>query len=141
MALNFRSQSILEAAVRLWHCQSNSSPPPSNGEDGPASVLAVSGCTVGADDHFLDDLLAFSTGIVGVVLFAFASLIRANERVGTGTIRVLLAAPFQDNVLAGSPGWHDALTQLTAKHDNEPMNRPSGWLTSRQGNKPQFGQP
>lgn len=73
-------------------------------------MLAVSGCTVGADDHFLDDLLAFSTWIVGMVLFAFASLIRANKGVGTGTIRVLLAAPFEDNVLAGCPGWYDALT-------------------------------
>ena len=85
-------------------------------------MLAVSDCTVGADNHFLDDLLAFSTRIVRVVLFALASLIRANERVSTGTIRVLFAAPFQDNVLAGSPGWHDALTQLTTEHGNEPLD-------------------
>jgi len=93
-----------------------------SGEDGPVSVLAVIGGTGWADDHFLDDLLTFPTRIIRVVIFAFARFVRANECVGTGTIRVLLAAPFQDQALAGSPGRHDALTQLTAKHGIEPMN-------------------
>ena len=80
-----------------------------SGEDGRASVLAVLGGTGWADDHFLDDLLALPTRIIRVVLFAFATLVGTNERVGPGTIRVPLAAPLQDNVLAGSPGRHDAL--------------------------------
>lgn len=85
-------------------------------------MLAVFGGTRLTDDHFLDNLLALSTRIIRVVLFAFARLVGANERVGPGTIRILLAAPFQDKVLAGSPGRHDTLTQLTAKHGNEPRN-------------------
>src|SRR5262249_32258992 len=63
-------------------------------------------------------------------------LVRAHERVGPGTIRVLLAAPFEDQVLAGGTGWHDALTQLTAEHGNEPRDGPAGWLTSRQACTP-----
>jgi hypothetical protein len=85
-------------------------------------VLAVLGGTSRADDHFLDDLLAFPTQIIRVVLFAFARVADANERVGPGTMRIQLAAPFQDKVLTGSPGRHDALTQLTAKHGNEPID-------------------
>jgi len=85
-------------------------------------VLAVLGGTGGADDHFLDDLLAFPARIIRVVLFAFAGLVGANERVSPGTIRVRLAAPFQDKVLGRSPGRHDALTQLTAEHGNEPID-------------------
>jgi hypothetical protein len=99
----------------------------------------VLGGTGWADDHFLEDLLAFSTRIIRVVLFAFARLIGTNERVSPGTIRVLLAAPFQDKVLAGSPGRHDALTQLTTEHGNEPRDRPSGWLMSRKGCTPRGG--
>jgi hypothetical protein len=85
-------------------------------------VLAVLGGTSRADDHFLDDLLAFPTRIIRVVLFEFARVAGANERVGPGTIRIPLAAPFQDKMLTGSPGRHDALTQLTAKQRNEPMD-------------------
>jgi hypothetical protein len=96
-------------------------------------VLAVLGGTGGADEHFLDDFLTLPTRIIRVVLLAFACLVGANERVGPGTIRILLAAPFQDKVLAGSPGRHDTLTQLTAKHGNEPMDLLSGWLLSRKG--------
>ena len=80
-------------------------------------MLAVLGGTGGADDRFLDDLLALPARIIRVVLLAFASLGDANHRVGLGTVRVLLAAPLQDQVLARSPRWHDALTQLTAIHD------------------------
>jgi hypothetical protein len=72
--------------------------------------------------HFLHGLLASSARIICVVLFAFARFVCANEGIRPGTIWVLLAAPFHDNVLAGSPGWHDALTQLTAEHGNEPMD-------------------
>jgi hypothetical protein len=96
-------------------------------------VLTVFGGAGWADDHFLDDLLAFSTRIIRVILFALAGLVRANKRVCPRTIRVHFAAPFQAKMLAGSPGRHDALTQLTAKHGNEPMNGPSGWLVSRKG--------
>lgn len=85
-------------------------------------MLAVLGGTSRADDHFLDNLLALPTRIIRVVLFSFACPVGANERVSPGTIRILLATPFQDKVLAGSPGWHDTLTQLTAKHGNEPRN-------------------
>ncbi len=102
-------------------------------------MLAVLGGTGRADDHFLDDLMAFATRIVRMVFFAFANLVGANKRVGPGTIRVLLAASFQDKVLAGSPGWHDALTQLTAKHGNEPRDRLSRWLMSRKGFMPAWG--
>ena len=80
------------------------------------------GGTSRADDHFLDDLLAFPTRIIRVVLFAFARVAGANERVGPGTIRIPLAAPFQDKVLAGSPRGHDTLTQLAAEHRNEPID-------------------
>src|SRR5581483_8766368 len=79
----------------------------------PASVLAVAGGTGGADHHFLDDLLACPTGIVGLIHLAFAGLVGADERVGLGTIRVVLAALHDDEMLAGSPGRHDTLTQLT----------------------------
>ena len=105
----------------------------------PALVLTVLGGTGWADDHFLDDFLAFPTRIIRVAHFAFASFVCANDSVGTGTIRVLLGAAFQDKVLTGSPGRHDAMTQLTAKHGNEPMNRPSGWLMSRKGCTPHLG--
>ena len=96
---------------------------PNNGEDMPESLLAVllSGA-VGADDNFLGYLLTFPTRIIRVVLFAFALLVGTNEGVGPGTIRVLLTAPVQNQALAGSPGRDDALTQLTAKHGNEPMD-------------------
>lgn len=92
------------------------------GEEGSVSVLAVFGGTDGADDHFLDDFLALPTRIIRVAHFAFARFVCAKERVGPRTVRVLLVAPFQDNALAGSPGRHDALTQLTAKHGIEPMD-------------------
>jgi hypothetical protein len=92
-----------------------------NGEDTSASRPAILGGTGRTDHCFRDDLLAFTAGIIRVVLLAFARLVGANERVGHGTVRVLLAAPFQDKVLAGSMGWHDALTQLTAKHGKEPI--------------------
>jgi hypothetical protein len=85
-------------------------------------MLSVPGRTGWADQHFLDDFLAFSTRIIRVVDLAFASFVRANEMVRHRTKRIKLAAPFQDKVLTGSLGWHDALTQLTAKHGNEPMN-------------------
>ena len=96
---------------------------PNNGEDMPESLLAVllNGAG-GADNHFLGHLLTFPTRIIRVVLFALALLVGTNEGVGPGTIRVLLAAPIQDQALAGSPGLDDALTQLTAKHENEPMD-------------------
>lgn len=96
-------------------------------------MLAVLSGTSRADDHFLDDFLAFPTRIIRVVLLAFACVARANERVGPGTMRVLLAAPFLDKVLARSPRRHNALTQLTAKHGNEPRQGLSGWLMSRKG--------
>ena len=64
--------------------------------------------------------MAFPTWIVGMVLFAFANLVGAKKRIGPGTIRVRPAASFQDKMLTRSPRWHDALTQLTAKHANEP---------------------
>ena len=85
-------------------------------------MLAVLGGTSRADDHFLDDFLTLPTRIIRVVLLALTRVADANERVSPGTIRILLATPFQDKVLAGSPGWHDTLTQLTAKHGNEPRN-------------------
>ncbi len=88
----------------------------------PASLLAVLHGTGWADDHFLDDFLAFAARIIRMVLFAFARVVGANERVGSGAIRILLAAPFQDKVLARSMGRHDTLTQLTAKHGNEPRD-------------------
>ena len=111
-----------------------------NGEDVPGSLLAVllSGAG-GADDHFLGHLLAFPTRIIRVVLLALTCLGSADEGVGPGTIRVLLPAPVQDQALAGSPGRDDALTQLTAKHGNEPMDRPPGWLMSRRGCTPHAG--
>lgn len=115
------------------------SPLPSNGEECPASVLAVLSGTSRADDHFLNDFLAFPTRIIRVVLLAFARVADANERVRSGTIRVRLASPFLDKMLAGSPGRHDALTQLTAKHGNEPMDGLSGWLISRKGCTPRGG--
>jgi hypothetical protein len=98
------------------------SPPlPDNGEDFSASPLAVSGRTIRADDHFPDNLVTFSTGIIRVVLLAFARLLGAKELVGPGAVRVHLAAPLQDQVLTRSTGWHNALTQLTAIHGIEPM--------------------
>jgi hypothetical protein len=102
-------------------------------------VLAVLSGTDRADDHFLDDLLTFPTRIIRVVLLAFTRVARANDRVGPGTIRVRLAAPFQDKVLARSPGRYDALTQLTAEHGNEPRDRLSGWLMARKGYPPHWG--
>jgi hypothetical protein len=57
-----------------------------------------------------------------MVLFAFARLVGAKERVGSRTIGVLLGAPLKDKALAGSPGRYDTSTQLTAKHGNEPIN-------------------
>ncbi len=102
-------------------------------------MLAVLGGTSRADDHFLDDLLTLPTRIIRVVLLAFTRVADANERVGPGTIQVLLAAPLQHNMLTRSPGWHDALTQLTAKHENEPRDGLSGWLVSRKGCTPRSG--
>jgi hypothetical protein len=92
-----------------------------NGEASVSSRLAVPGGAIRADCHFLHDFLTFPTWIIRVVLFALAGLVAANERVRPGTIRILLAAPFQDTMLAGNTGRHDALTQLTAEHGNEPM--------------------
>lgn len=108
-----------------------SSPLPGSGEEGPSSGLAVSGSAVRADDHFLGNLLALPAGIIRVVLFAFARFVRADEAVGPGTMRVLLAAPSHDEVLAGSTGRNDAATQRAAEHGNEPMDGPSGWLMAR----------
>jgi hypothetical protein len=44
-----------------------------------------------------------------------------------------------DDVLTGSPGRHDAFTQLTVEHGNEPMDGPAGWLNSQQGCRPPWG--
>ena len=85
-------------------------------------MLTVSGGAGRAGGHFPDNLLTRSPRVVRVVLFALAGLVRAKERVGPGTKRVLLAAPPHDQALAGSPGRHDALTQLTAEHENEPRD-------------------
>lgn len=84
-------------------------------------MLAVASGTGRTDDHFLDDLLALPARIVRVAHLAFASLARANERIGAGTIRVFFVSPFQDKVLGRSTGRHDALTHLTTEHENEPM--------------------
>jgi len=113
-----------------------SSPLPGNGEDIPDSLLTVSGGAVGTDDHFLDDLLARPTGIIRVVLLAFARFIGADKRVGPATIRVLLATPLNDKVLAGNTRRNDTPTQLTDEHGNEPIDGPSGWLMSRSGCTP-----
>lgn len=76
-----------------------------------------------ADDDFLDD---FKTGASSIIREYFFGLLvgrwLANDDVGTGTKRVLLAAPFQDKVVRWSPGRHDVLTYLTAEHGNEPMD-------------------
>src|SRR5262249_32044922 len=72
-----------------------------------------------------------SPRIVRVVLFALAGLVGADERVGPGAIRVRLAAPLEDQVLARGLGRHDALTQLTAEHE---MSR---WTDLRGGSCPE----
>jgi hypothetical protein len=104
----------LSDCLRRWRCVTwpvkHSSHPP------------VLGRALGADDHFLDNLLTFPAPIIGMELFAFARLIGAKERVGSRTIGVLLGAPLKDNALASSPGRYDTSTQLTAKHGNEPIN-------------------
>ncbi len=99
-----------------------SSPLLGSGEDSSASLLAVSGGTIRADDDFLNYFLAFPTRIIRVILLAFALVVGANKRVRPRTIRILLAAPIQHKVLTGSAGWNDTLTQLTAKHGNEPID-------------------
>jgi hypothetical protein len=120
----------------------NRQPPlPDNGEEAAASCLSVFGGAIRANHHFLDDFLAFATRNIRVVLLAFAVLVAANEGVGPGTVRIVLAAPFQDKVLTGSPGRHDALTQLTAEHGNEPTDALSRWLMSRKGWRPSWGRP
>src|SRR5262249_23879716 len=119
--------------------QRNGSPLPGNGEELVPSRLAVPGGAIRADDHFLDDLLALAARIIRLDLFAFCRLIGAQERVGLGTKRVPLAAPFKDQAGAGSRGRHDTPTQLTAEHGDEPMDRPSGRLMSRKGCTPHWG--
>jgi len=53
--------------------------------------VAVFRSTVRADDQFSDDFLPDATGIIGVKLLAFAIVVQASERVGTGTEWVLLS--------------------------------------------------
>ena len=87
--------------------------------------------TARADNQFLDDLLALATWIIPVEYLAAAGLAGTNERVGSGTKRVLLVASFHDEAFTWRAGRHDALTLLTAEHGNEPMMNLSGWLMSR----------
>jgi hypothetical protein len=88
----------------------------------------------------LDDLLPLPARIIPV-LFLGLLVRRAfpNDDIGPGAVRVVLAALLQDEALARGPGRHDALTQLTAEHGNEPMDGPSGWLMSQKGCTPPWG--
>jgi hypothetical protein len=85
------------------------------------SCLAVSGRTGRADNHFLDDLLARAAGIVSKHFLGFLPLFSDYYNVCPRTVRVLLAAAFQDYVLGGSSRQDEALTQLAPKHRNEPL--------------------
>ena len=96
------------------------------------SCLAVFGRTRWASDHFLRDLLAFPTRIVAILLLAFLRWLTDHHDICPGTIRILFAAPFHDKALARSLGRHDAMTQLAAEHGIEPIDKPSGWLTSQE---------
>lgn len=100
----------------------NSSPLRNNGEERIFSRLAVFGGTLRTDDHFLDGLLALSSRIIHELFLRLLSGKDAHHEVGPGTIGVLLAALFHNKVLARSTRRHDALTQLAAKHEIEPMD-------------------
>jgi hypothetical protein len=101
------------------------------GEEWGCSRPAGLGRTRRTNDHFLHDLPAFATWIVPVLFLGFLPCLVDDDHIGPGTIEVLLSAHFQDKLLAWSTRRHDALTQLTTKHGNEPMDLPSGLLTSR----------
>lgn len=93
---------------------------------GPTSLLPpILGSTIRADDEFLHDLLPFAPWIVGVEDLAFAHVVGANEGVSHATVRVLLWARLKNNTLR-SPRRDHALTQLTAKHEIEPIEVPLG---------------
>src|SRR5262249_62184436 len=94
-------------------------------------LLAVSCGTIRTDDHLLDDFLSCAARIIGVILLSFAIVVCANKCVGPGTIRVLLSAALNEEMLRRGSRRNHALTQLTPEHESEPMAPLPGWLMSR----------
>jgi hypothetical protein len=111
--------------------EENSSPLPNNGEEWTTLLLPLLCCTFRADDHFLDDFLTGAAGIIRVVHLALVVLVGANKCVRHRTIWVLFAASFHAKAFVWSTGRSNRLTQLTAKHGNEPIIGHSGWLMAR----------
>jgi len=88
-----------------------------NGEECPRSrPLSFIGASW-AYDHFLHDLVAFTTRIVSKFLLGFLAVLGfANDHVGPGAVRILPASLLKDDMLRRSTGWNNGQAQLTSEH-------------------------
>lgn len=87
--------------------------------------LPITG-TIAADEHFLDNLVPPAARIVAEFAIGLLAVRANDDNVGPRTVGVLPGAPAQDHAMTWGARRHNALTQLTAVHESEPMQIPSG---------------